>query len=223
MNFTLEENISKSISSEEYVSNNQNAINSQYYSENYEKNVSSDSDQSKNSFISPESNNLIYSRLEFQPENESDSSETDGFRVDGETCDGKELAGSMNCTESMDRHSLSQTNLSLTNSINQTRKAVSTSARVTNTEPSQVSHATQPTIEEITQFFYDEPYQPYHLPPHELEDSPCRSIIRIDNHSLFYCILHPDVQSYHLESIEHHIKYKDPEAHKSEILKQLVA
>jgi hypothetical protein len=221
--FTLEVNISKSISSEEYVSNNQNAINSQYFSENFEKNVSSDSDQSKNSFSSSESNNIIYSHLEFQPENESDSSETDGFRGDGETFDGKELAGSMNCTASMDRHSLSQTNLSLTNSINQTRKAVSTSARVTNTEPSQVSHATQPTVEEITQFFYDEPYQPYHLPPHELEDSPCKSIIRIDNHSLFYCILHPDVQSYHLESIEHHIRYKDPEAHKSEILKQLVA
>jgi hypothetical protein len=48
-------------------------------------------------------------------------------------------------------------------------------------------------------------------------------LIRIDNHSLFYCTLHPDVQSYHLESIEHHMKYKDPEVHKSEILKQLIA
>jgi hypothetical protein len=155
--FTLEENISKSISSEEYVSNNQNAINSQYFSENYEKNVSSDSDQSKNSLISPESNNLIYSRLEFQPENESDSSETDGFRVNGETFDSKDLASSMNCTTSMDRHSLSQTNQSLTNSNNQIRKAVSTSAHISITNLSQVSHLSQPTMEAIAQFFYDEP------------------------------------------------------------------
>ena len=210
--FTLE------VHSEEYRSNHQNVKNSQNYYEKYEENIDSNPDQSKNSFISPESNNLIYSRREFQPENESDSSETDGFRVDGKTCDGKELDGSMNCTASMDRHSSSQFN-----SNNQTRKAASTFARVNNTELSQVSHASQPTLEEITQFFYDEPYQPYHLPPHELEDSPCRSIIRIDNHSLFYCILHPDVQKYHLETIEHHIKYKNPEMHKSEILKLLTA
>jgi hypothetical protein len=103
------------------------------------------------------------------------------------------------------------------------RMAVSTSAHATTTNLSQVSQVSQPTMEAITQFFYDEPYLPYQPPPlHKLEDSPCKSIIRIDNHSLFYCTLHPDVQSYHLESIEHHMKYKDPEVHKSEILKQLI-
>ena len=77
-------------------------------------------------------------------------------------------------------------------------------------------------MEEITQFFYDEPNLPYHPPPpHELKNSPCRSIIRIDTYSLYYCTLHPDVQSYHLESIEHHIKYKNPEMHESEILTSL--
>lgn len=76
-------------------------------------------------------------------------------------------------------------------------------------------------MEAITQFFYDEPYMPYHPPPHhDLEVSPCKLIIRFDEHSSLYnCTLHPDFQSYHLESIEHHIKYKNPEMHKSEILK----
>jgi hypothetical protein len=85
------------------------------------------------------------------------------------------------------------------------------------------SQVSQPTMKAIAQFFYDEPYLPYHPPPpHELEDSPCQLIIRFDSHSSLYnCILHPDVQSYHLESIEHHIKFKNPDMHKSEILKLL--
>jgi hypothetical protein len=206
------------VHSEEYRSNHQNVKSSQYYCEKYKENIDSNPDQSKNSFFSPESNNLIH--LELQPENDSDSSakrsETDGFRVDSETHDNKDLAGSLNCAVSMDRHSSSQSN-----SNNQTRKAASTSVRVTNTELSQVSHASQPTMDAITQFFYDEPYLSYHPPPpRELEDSPCKLIIGFDSHSSLYnCALHPDVQSYHLETIEHHIKYKNPEMHKAEILK----
>ena len=33
--------------------------------------------------------------------------------------------------------------------------------------------------------------------------------------------LHPDIRSVHLESIEHHIKYKDPEIYRLELLKLL--
>ena len=53
----------------------------------------------------------------------------------------------------------------------------------------------------------------------------CSIYIDIDKITLdlslshFYCGLHADVKNVHLESIEHHIKFKDPEAHKSELLK----
>ena len=119
-----------------------------------------------------------------------------------------------------------ETDQSLTNTNNQMRKAITGTSTYTHTRNlSQLSHLSQPTVEAITQFFYDEPFLPYHPPPpHELENSPCKSIIRLDNHSLLYnCTLHPDIRSYHLESIEHHIKYKNPEMHKSEILKLLEA
>jgi hypothetical protein len=119
-----------------------------------------------------------------------------------------------------------ETDQPLTNTNNQMRKAITGTSTYTHTNNlSQLSHLSQTTVEAITQFFYDEPYLPYHPPPpHELEDSPCKSIIRLDNHSMLYnCTLHPDIRSYHLESIEHHIKYKNPEMHKSEILKLLEA
>ena len=127
---------------------------------------------------------------------------------------------------------MSETNQSLSNPNSQLRKAVSTSVHnATTTTTTNLSHVSnlsrspQTTVAAVTQFFYDEPFLPYHPPPpHELEDSPCKSIIRLDNHSLLYnCTLHPDIRSYHLESIEHHIKYKNPEMHKSEILKLLEA
>jgi hypothetical protein len=35
----------------------------------------------------------------------------------------------------------------------------------------------------------------------------------------YYCRLHPEIKNAHLESIEHHIKYKDPKWHESELLK----
>ena len=74
-------------------------------------------------------------------------------------------------------------------------------------------------VSTITDFFYDDPTIPYApLPDHNLDQSPCYPIIAI-KHGYYYCRLHPDIKNTYLESIEHHIKYKDPEAHKSELLK----
>ena len=93
---------------------------------------------------------------------------------------------------------------------------------------SQVSHMQQLTNnltrEIIEEFFYDDglPYRPPSA--HTLDESPCKLIIKIiktNNDDFYYCSVHPDVQNIHLESIEHHMKYKHPEMHKSEILKML--
>jgi hypothetical protein len=74
-------------------------------------------------------------------------------------------------------------------------------------------------VSSITDFFYDDPAMPYVvLSAHKLDQSPCRHIIAI-NDGYYYCRLHPGIKNVHLESIEHHIKYKDPEAHKLELLK----
>ena len=54
--------------------------------------------------------------------------------------------------------------------------------------------------------------------------SPCYPIIDIHNKykvPFYYCKLHPDIENIHLESIEHHCKFSDPEYHKSEVLKFL--
>jgi hypothetical protein len=76
-------------------------------------------------------------------------------------------------------------------------------------------------LSSITDFFYDDPSMPYTpLPEHDLDQSPCNPIIAI-KHEYFYCRLHPEIKNVHLESIEHHIKYKDPELHKSELLELL--
>jgi hypothetical protein len=116
-----------------------------------------------------------------------------------------------------------ETDQSLTNTNNQMRIATTGSPTYTHTNNlSQLSQLSQSTKEKIAEFFYDDPELPYHPPPpHNLGESPCKSIIRIDNHSLYYCTLHPDIRSYHLDSIEHHIKYKNAEQHKLEILKLL--
>jgi hypothetical protein len=112
---------------------------------------------------------------------------------------------------------------SLTNTNNQMRKAITGTSTYPHTNNlSQLSHLSQPTKEKIAEFFYDDQELPYRPPlPHTLDESPCRSIIRIDNHSLYYCTLHPEVRSYHLDSIEHHMKYKNGDLHESEILKLL--
>ncbi len=71
----------------------------------------------------------------------------------------------------------------------------------------------------VTDFFYDDPTMPYvALPDHELDQSPCCHIISIKD-GYYYCRLHPEIKNVHLESIEHHIKHKDPATHKSELLK----
>jgi hypothetical protein len=76
-------------------------------------------------------------------------------------------------------------------------------------------------VRSIADFFYKDPNKPWEpLPDHTLEQSPCYPIIAIKQ-NYYYCILHPKVENIYLESIEHHIKYKDPEAHKSELLKLL--
>ena len=82
-----------------------------------------------------------------------------------------------------------------------------------------------PTIED---FFYDEPGLPWKpLPKHRIEQSPCYPLIGRRNYydskvnstlskiDWFYCKLHPYVESVHLESIEHHCKYKEPDKHKA--------
>jgi hypothetical protein len=74
----------------------------------------------------------------------------------------------------------------------------------------------------VQYFFYDDPdssYQP--LPPHSLEQSPCNPVIIVKGEGMYLCKLHPHVESTHLETIEHHCKYKDPELHKAEILRLL--
>jgi hypothetical protein len=133
-------------------------------------------------------------------------------------------------SSSVDHHNINsqiiETDHSLANTNNQIRKAITTTSAQTDTNNlshlSHLSHPPQLTTEIIARFFYDDPELPYHpLPPHKLEESPCKSIIGIDNHSFYYCALDPDVRSIHLESIEHHIKYNSAETHKSEILRLL--
>jgi hypothetical protein len=71
----------------------------------------------------------------------------------------------------------------------------------------------------ITDFFYDDPTMPYlALPDHKLDQSPCFPIIAMKD-GYYYCRLHPEIKNTYLESIEHHIKYNDPAAHKSELLR----
>ena len=56
------------------------------------------------------------------------------------------------------------------------------------------------------------------LPERDLDQSPGRSIIA-KKQVYYYCRLHPEIKNAHLESIEHHIKYEDPAADNSELLK----
>jgi hypothetical protein len=64
------------------------------------------------------------------------------------------------------------------------------------------------TRELVEEFFYDDG-GPYSLPtPHTLDESLCKSIIRMDNNDFYYCTLHPKVRNIYLETTEHHIKYK---------------
>ena len=79
----------------------------------------------------------------------------------------------------------------------------------------------------VEEFFYDDPsisWKP--LPEHDLKQSPYYPIIdicRYHNYKIpfYYCKLHPDIENAYLGSIEHHCKYKEPNVHKSEILRLL--
>ena len=93
---------------------------------------------------------------------------------------------------------LDESSLSHPNSKNQTRKATAaTSAHSDSkdiTHLSHLSHLSQTsqqssislTSELVEEFFYDDegPYRP--PPPHTLDESPCKSIIRLDNHTTLY-------------------------------------
>jgi hypothetical protein len=192
--------------SKEYNYDRRNDIQLQTNGSSYERNLPAKAEHSIKLFVPCKLNNFLYSKNLGSP-----------ICRDNEDLDSD---GTINSPLAIDDHNTNSP-ISKNTSNSQTRKAVSTSMHGSST--TNLPQVSQPNMEEITEFFYDEPYLPYQPPPsHELKDSPCRSIIRLDNHSsLFYCILHPDVLSYHLESIEHHIKYKNPEVHKSEILKLL--
>jgi hypothetical protein len=89
-------------------------------------------------------------------------------------------------------------------------------------KPSEPSASVESTaIVSVERFFHDVadlPYQP--LSEHTVEQSPCYSIIGRNNRS-YFCRLHPEFKNVYLDSIEQHCKYKDPDYHKSEILKLL--
>jgi len=58
---------------------------------------------------------------------------------------------------------------------------------------------------------------------HTFEDSICRPLIgkQIYKPFFYYCKEDPNVVNVNLESIEHHIKFKDPESHKSKLLEMI--
>jgi hypothetical protein len=77
-------------------------------------------------------------------------------------------------------------------------------------------------IVSIHDFFGDDKavdYKP--LADQTLEESPCRYIINKDK-LLYFCKLHPNVESIYLETIEHHMRYKYPQGHKAEVLRLLL-
>ena len=58
---------------------------------------------------------------------------------------------------------------------------------------------------------------------HTLEDSIYRPLIGKQIHKPFfyYCKICPKIENFHLKSIEHHIKFKDPERHKAKLLEMI--
>jgi hypothetical protein len=58
---------------------------------------------------------------------------------------------------------------------------------------------------------------------HSLEESVCKPLIgkQKDKPFFYYCKEHQDVESIHLESIEDHIRLKDPEHHKAKLIELL--
>ena len=88
------------------------------------------------------------------------------------------------------------------------------------------------SVVSVDEFFKDDPDTQYSTRNHSLEQSPCYPIIGAKSagrNILYYCeICQPEfandsvVASIHLSSIEHHIKFKDPDRHRAEILARLV-
>ena len=76
------------------------------------------------------------------------------------------------------------------------------------------------TEEDIEKFFASD--FEYHK-EHSLEDSICRPLIGRQNYKPFLYFLKddPDVVNIYLESIEHHIRYKDPDRHKAKLLEMI--
>ena len=58
----------------------------------------------------------------------------------------------------------------------------------------------------------------HQLPEQDLARAPYHLIIA-KKQEYFYCRLHLEIKNAYLESIEHHIEYKGPAEHKSELLK----
>jgi hypothetical protein len=80
------------------------------------------------------------------------------------------------------------------------------------------THTPIVTVQEFFRVHPDVPYEYQTLPPHSLEQSPCYPIISKKG-GFYRCKVHPKEQNIYLETIEHHCKYKDPELHKSEIIR----
>jgi hypothetical protein len=74
----------------------------------------------------------------------------------------------------------------------------------------------------VEKFFNDDLQLP--LRDHPLEKSPCYPIVDFKpagKYILYFCELHPKTENVNLESIEHHCKYDNPAAHKTEIISRM--
>ena len=78
----------------------------------------------------------------------------------------------------------------------------------------------QYTLEQIEKCFASDNGQ---VEEYSLEDNICRPLIGKQIHKPFfhYCKICPKVEFLSLESIEHHIKFKDPECHKAKLLEMI--
>src|SRR6476646_2066310 len=73
------------------------------------------------------------------------------------------------------------------------------------------------TPQQIEEFFASDNGQ---VEEHTVEESICRPLIGKQGHKPFfhYCKICPKVEFLSLKSIEHHIKFNDPERHKAKLL-----
>ena len=73
------------------------------------------------------------------------------------------------------------------------------------------------TPQQIEEFFASDNGQ---VEEHHLEESICRPLIDKQNYKpyFYHCKICPKIENLHLKSIEHHIKFKDPERHNAKLL-----